>query len=223
MILLVLAAVATAAVVVHHRLASRPGPGTSAAVRARQLRTPLVRLAELAGIRTTRGHEADRYRAAMAGERATAARLADLEREGWTVLHDRALPASRANVDHLAIAPDGAVFVPDSKKWSSRFRVRVVGGRVLHGNVDVTHRLSGLRYEAAAVAELLGVPVVPIAVIHGAPVEYGELHHEGVLIIPADRLCPVLRALGGGPSPAPHPQLTAQAQRLLPPYTRRNP
>jgi hypothetical protein len=223
MTLLALAAVAVVVVLVRRRLSNRPGPGASAAARARELRTPLVRLADAAGITTARGRQAAQYRAGADGERRTAVRLAELEREGWTVLHDRALPASRANVDHLAIAPGGAVFVPDSKRWSSRFRVRVVGGRVLHGNVDVTSRLAGLRYEAAAVAQLLGVPVVPVAVIHGAPVEYGELHHDGVLIIPADRLCGVLRDLGADPGPVPHPQLAAQAERLLPPYTRRNP
>lgn len=223
MTLLALAAAAVVVVLVRRRPANRPGPGASAAARARELRTPLVRLGELAGISTARGREAGRYRAAVVGERTTAARLVDLEREGWTVLHDRALPDSRANVDHLTIAPSGAVFVPDSKRWSSRFRVRVVGGRVLHGNVDVTSRLAGLRYGAAAVAQLLGVPVVPVAVIHGAPVEYGELHHDDVVIIPADRLCSVLRDLGRNPGPVPHAQITAEAVRLLPPYTRRNP
>lgn len=203
-------------------LAKRPGPGASAEARARTLRTPLVRLADLVGISTRKGREAARYRAGAEGERRTAQHLAELERDGWTVMHDRALPTSRANLDHMVIAPGGAVFVPDSKRWSSRYRVRVVRGRVLHGNLDVTRRLDGLRYEAATVAGLLGVPVTPIAVIHGAPVEYGELVHDGVLIIPADRLCSVLRDLGRDPGPVPHAQLTAQAVRLLPPYTRRN-
>jgi Nuclease-related domain len=40
--------------------------------------------------------------------------LAALERQGWAVLHDLAVPRSRANIDHLVIGP-GGVFVIDSK------------------------------------------------------------------------------------------------------------
>jgi hypothetical protein len=50
------------------------------------------------------------------GERRTARHLRKLVRSGWTVLHDLAIPHSRANGDHLLIGPPG-VFLVDSKAW----------------------------------------------------------------------------------------------------------
>jgi hypothetical protein len=48
----------------------------------------------------------------MIGCRAAFARLlAPLERHGWAVLHDLAIPGSQANIDHLAIGPGGVLLV----------------------------------------------------------------------------------------------------------------
>lgn len=219
---LALLALAAGAVWLYRHRRPRTGAGASAAARARQLRTPAVRLAELVGVRTRSGDLAARYEAGSQGERATAALLAPLRWQGWTVLHDRRLPRGNANVDHLVIAPGGVVVLPDSKRWSARYRVRVDEGRLLHGTRDVTTRLDGLQHEAETVAEVLGVPVVPLVVMHGAPVEAGEQHLEGIRIVPADRALPVIRALGR--TSIPHPasaDVAARARRLLPPYTRR--
>ncbi|NGO68543.1 nuclease-related domain-containing protein [Streptomyces boncukensis] len=206
----------------HHYPYPRPrtGAGASAAARGRQLRTPLVRLAELAGIRTRAGRLAQRYAAGAAGELATAAQLAPLRREGWTLLHDRALPRGRANVDHLAVSPRGTAVLVDTKHWSARWRVRVVGGRLLHGTRDVTARLDGTRHEAAAVTAALGAPVVPLVVMHGAPVDGGELQLGGIRIVPADRAAAVIRALDHTPAHRTSDDLAARAERLLPPYRR---
>jgi hypothetical protein len=46
-------------------------------------------------------------RRGAAGERRTARLLGPLERYGWVLLHDLAVPGSRANLDHLAIGPGG--------------------------------------------------------------------------------------------------------------------
>jgi hypothetical protein len=67
------------------------------------------------GLRFKPSPEAVAWRQGAAGERRTARLLDPLERHGWAVLHDLALPDSRANVDHLAIGP-GGVFVIDSKQ-----------------------------------------------------------------------------------------------------------
>jgi hypothetical protein len=197
----------------------RPGAGASAAARARHLRTPLVRLADLVGISTAAGRLAARSDIGATGERATARLLNPLASQGWKILHDRALPSGKANVDHLVISPSGLVFVVDSKKWSARYRVRVVGGRLLHGTVDVTARLDGLRYEARTVARVLGCPVLPVVAMHGAVVEGGELLLDGIRILPATRVPAVLRTLArrraaAGPHPGP------RAAALLPPYGR---
>ncbi|GGZ23637.1 hypothetical protein GCM10010387_16040 [Streptomyces inusitatus] len=215
---LVLAAVAVAAwYVQQHR---RPGAGSSAAARARSLRSPLVRLADLAGIQTARGRQADQWAAGAVGERRTAARLRPLAREGWTVLHDRALPTGRANVDHLVISPSGIVIVLDSKKWSARYPLRVSGGRLMHGDRDVTDRLRGIRHEARAVGQALGCHAAPLVSMEGAPIAAGELVLDGIRIVPADRTVPVLRSLNRRHRAAgEHPGRRAAA--LFTPYRRK--
>jgi hypothetical protein len=47
------------------------------------------------------------WRRGAAGERRTARLLGPLERRGWAVLHDLAIPGSEANIDHLVIGPGG--------------------------------------------------------------------------------------------------------------------
>ncbi|MFD5788624.1 nuclease-related domain-containing protein [Streptomyces sp. NPDC127037] len=196
------------------------GAGASAAAQARRLRSPLVRLADLLGIQTARGRQASQWAAGAAGEKATAARLAPLARQGWTVLHDRALLTGKANVDHLVISLSGVVFVIDSKLWSARYRLRVTGGRLLHGSHDVTERLRGIRHESRCVAQALGCPVIPIVSMQGAPVDGGELVVDGIRIIPADRLLPVLRTLGRRKAAVKqHPG--EAAARLFIPYRRK--
>ncbi|MFC9429275.1 nuclease-related domain-containing protein [Streptomyces sp. NPDC056987] len=218
LILLTAAAIAAWHLARHRRRTVRPGPGASAAARARALRTPAVRAATALGIPTQRAAQAYRYDAGAEGERRTAARIDVLRAEGWTILHDRALPYGRANVDHLAISPRGLVILPDTKLWSSRYRLRIVGGRLLHGGWDVTGRLRGLRHEAATVADALGTPVVPLVLMDGAPVEGGELHFDGIRIVPADQAVPVLRALARTSGPLTHAHLTRRAHQVLPPY-----
>jgi Nuclease-related domain len=56
------------------------------------------------------------------GEQRTARLLAPLERRGWAVLHDLAIPGSRANIDHLVIGPGGVVVI-DSKQYRGRLRL----------------------------------------------------------------------------------------------------
>lgn len=216
--ILAILAAAGALLWLHHRARRRPGPGASAAARARQLRTPAVRVAALLGIPTRRGQAAARWAAGAVGERATARLLAPLPEEGWTILHDRALPGSRANLDHLAISPTGVVLLPDSKQWSARWPLTVRDGRLWHGGRDVTHRLTGLRHETAAVFRLLGVPVVPLVVMHGARLPEEGLLVAGVRIVPAARAAAVLRRLGAAPGQQRAVYLRHRAERDLPPY-----
>ena len=57
-----------------------------------------------------------------AGEEALAAHLAKTC-PGVIVLHDRRMPNSRANIDHLAVAPSG-VFVIDAKRYKGKIEIR---------------------------------------------------------------------------------------------------
>ncbi|MFC8886587.1 nuclease-related domain-containing protein [Streptomyces cinereoruber] len=216
---LVVVLVVAAAVAWYLQDRQRPGAGSSSAAEARRLRSPLVRLAELLGVETARGRRADQWAAGAAGERATAARLAPLARSGWTVLHDRALPTGRANLDHLLISPSGVVIVLDSKRWSARYPLSVTGGRLMHGSQDVTARLNGLRHEAATVARALDCPVIPLVSMDG-PAMPRELLLDGIRIVPADQVVPVLRSLGRRHrATGPHPG--ARAAQIFAPYRKK--
>ncbi|MFJ1695680.1 nuclease-related domain-containing protein [Streptomyces sp. NPDC088252] len=219
--LLVLAAIATW-LYTRYKRRPRTGPGASAAARARQLRTPAVRIADAFNIPTQQGALADRSEAGAEGERRTAARINPLRREGWTILHDLALPTGKANVDHLAISPTGVVIMPDTKRWSARFRIRTSGGRLFHGDLDVTNRLNGVRHETRTIAKALGVPVIPLIVMDGAPIEGGELTFDGIRIVPAERAPETLRQLGRDRTGHDAQALAARATHLFPPHTRKH-
>ncbi|MEU1275307.1 nuclease-related domain-containing protein [Streptomyces sp. NPDC005799] len=196
----------------------RPGrAGASAAARARQLRTPAVRIAEAFGIPTQAGALAARSEAGAEGERRTAARLAPLALYGWRVLHDRALPRGNANIDHLAVSPRGVVMVLDTKRWSARWPVAVRAGRLLHGGRDVTDRLDGLQHEAATVAATLGVPVIPVVVMDGPALRGEPLELDGIHVIPAEYACNRLRTLAAAHRGYGR-RIADQANRLFPPY-----
>ncbi|HJQ41669.1 MAG TPA: nuclease-related domain-containing protein, partial [Jatrophihabitantaceae bacterium] len=49
------------------------------------------------------------------------------EAAGIVALHDRRIPRSQANIDHIAISPSG-VFVVDAKRYAGLVRKRDVGG-----------------------------------------------------------------------------------------------
>ncbi|MGW6459122.1 nuclease-related domain-containing protein [Streptomyces sp. NPDC055078] len=162
----------------------------------------------------------DRQRPDAGASAADQARLAPLARSGWTVLHDRALPTGRANVDHLLVSPRGVVIVLDCKKWSAHFPLRSEAGRLMHGDWDVTGRLDGIRHEARTVARVLGCPAIPLVSMEGARLDCGELVLDGIRIVPTDRAVPVLRSLArrhraGGEHPG------RRAAALFPVYRRK--
>jgi Nuclease-related domain len=83
------------------------------------------------GLRFRPSPDAVAWRRGAAGERRTARLLGPLERQGWAVLHDLAVPGSQANLDHLVIGPAG-VFVIDSKHYRGRLQLDS-SGRLWHG------------------------------------------------------------------------------------------
>ncbi len=70
--------------------------------------------------------ETTAWRRGARGEQRTARHLNKLVRAGWTVLHDLAIPASRANGDHLLIGPPG-VFLIDTKPGTAPSPSRSTG------------------------------------------------------------------------------------------------
>ena len=61
------------------------------------------------------------------GEEKLARRLDELLARGARVLHDRRIPGTRANIDHIVVGPAG-IFVIDAKRYKGRPHLRVEGG-----------------------------------------------------------------------------------------------
>jgi hypothetical protein len=136
------------------------------------------------------------WRRGAAGERRTARLLASLERRGWAVLHDLAIPGTQANIDHLVIGP-GGVLVIDSKQYRGRLRLDR-HGMVWHGRQLLVSALRRVLWAADQADEVLGVAEVQVAAVvavHGASVPWGLLQADGVTIVPARRLPGLLQAL----------------------------
>ena len=137
--------------------------------------------------------EAIAWRQGAAGERRTARLLDPLERQGWVVLHDLAVPSSRANIDHLVIGP-GGVFVVDSKQYRGRLQLDP-SGRLWHGRYPLAATLQAVSFEADQAALVLTDPdvvVVPIVAVHGAEVPWDKVVIQGVPVVPARRLPSIL-------------------------------
>jgi Nuclease-related domain len=148
------------------------------------------------GLRFRPSPDAVAWRQGAAGERRTARLLAPLERQGWAVLHDLAVPGSTANLDHLVIGP-GGVFVIDSKQYRGRLQLDAVG-KLWHGRHPLAPTLGAVSWEADQAAQVLpdpGVAVVPIVAVHGAQVPWGKVVTDGVPVVAAQRLPSMLLAL----------------------------
>jgi hypothetical protein len=179
------------------------GIGVGAGILGRQLAPRLgLIVAALAvaaagwGLRFRPSPDAVAWRRGAAGERRTARLLDPLERQGWAVLHDLAVPGSRANLDHLVIGP-GGVFVIDSKQYRGRLRLDPTG-RLWHGRYPLAPTPRTVDFEADRAAQVLvepGVVVMPIVAVHGAQVPWGKVVTNGVPIVAAQRLPSMLRAL----------------------------
>jgi hypothetical protein len=136
------------------------------------------------------------WRRGAAGEQRTARLLAPLERQGWAVLHDLAIPGSTANIDHLVIGPGGVLAI-DSKQYRGRLRLNQY--RMLwHGRHLLVSALRTTLWEADQVDEVLGIAdlqVAAIVAVHGASIPWGALRAEGVTVVPARRLSDLLCTL----------------------------
>jgi Nuclease-related domain len=136
------------------------------------------------------------WRRGAAGERRTARLLAPLERCGWAVLHDLAIPGSSANIDHLVIGPGGVVVI-DTKQYRGRLRLDQ-DGMLWHGRHLLVATLRKVRWAADQTDEVLGVAdvqVVALMAVHGANVPWGRLAADGVIVAPARQVPDLLQAL----------------------------
>jgi hypothetical protein len=185
------------------RLAAILGAGAAGAVLggllAARLSLVLGALAAVAAgwvLRFRPSPDAIAWRRGAAGERRTARLLEPLERHGWVVLHDLAVPGSRANLDHLVIGP-GGVFVIDSKQYRGRLQLDPTG-RLWHGRYPLAPAVPAASWEADQAAQVLpdpGMAVLPVVAVHGAQVPWGKVVIDGVPVVSARRLPRMLRQL----------------------------
>ncbi len=160
------------------------------------------------------------------GERRLATLLAKGLGEKAVVLHDRQVPGSKANIDHVAVAPSG-IWIIDAKNYEGKVEQRAMGGvftsdqRLYVDDRDRTNLVSGLAGQINAVLDAVGGTDVPVdAALCFLDAEWGfftkPFRLEGVLVTWPRRLCETI----GAPGPVPADDVKRLAERLaakLPP------
>ena len=102
------------------------------------------------------------------GEELLAERLTDLPAD-TRVLHDRLIPGTRANIDHMVVSPAG-VWVIDAKRYRGKRPALHVEGGILRprveslrvGGRDVSKLVDGVRSQVERVADALAEPGIAI-------------------------------------------------------------
>ncbi|TKR26965.1 NERD domain-containing protein [Cellulomonas hominis] len=105
------------------------------------------------------------------GEEILGRNLDGLEPRGVRVLHDRRIPRTRANIDHIAVAPTG-VHVIDAKRYKGRPALRAEGGiirprvhKLMVGSRNCTSLVEGMHKQLEVVRTALdraGFTDVPV-------------------------------------------------------------
>lgn len=117
-------------------------------------------------VRLGRSREASQWRAGAVGESVVGRLLAEA---GVLAVHDRRIPGSDANIDHLAVTAAG-VLVIDAKNYTGRPRVETFGGadprprRLFVGTEDHTPLVFAVRRYVHIVEDLVLDDPVPVPV-----------------------------------------------------------
>lgn len=107
------------------------------------------------------------WAAGASGEERVAQVLQERLGDAAVLLHDRKVPGTRGNIDHLAIAASG-IWVIDAKKYKGKVEKRDVGGwfktdvRLYVGGRDRTKTVDGLGWQVDAVIAALDGEEVPV-------------------------------------------------------------
>jgi len=181
---------------------------------------PVVAL--LAGTRPS----TDRWRVGGRAEERVGRLLGAAAGRSGLVLHDRAVPHSRANLDHIAVVPSG-VWVVDTKCYRGRVRRarrpgRLLGRRALVVNGhDRGQLVTAALRQRALVQSAVGAEVPVRAVLCFAGAEWGlrarAFTLRGVLVTWPAALASSLRARGPLDRAA-RAELAARLARAFPPY-----
>jgi hypothetical protein len=135
------------------------------------------------------------------GEERLGARLDSLASSDVMVLHDRRIPGTRANFDHIAVTR-GGVWVIDAKRYRGRPQLKVEGGffrprveKVLVGRRDCTKLVDAVLKHVDLVRDVVGeVPVVGALCFVEAdwPLVGGSFTTRGVHVLWPRRLATLL-------------------------------
>lgn len=143
------------------------------------------------------------------GEALLGARLDQIDSESVAVLHDRRIPGTKANIDHLVVTP-GGIFVVDAKRYvDKRPELRVEGGilrprmeKLLVGGRDRTKLVEGVLGQVERVRAALegnDVPVRGVLCFIDAdwPLIGGSFSVREVAVVWPKRLSKMLDEAGG--------------------------
>jgi len=160
------------------------------------------------------------------GEERLGSRLSELASETLRVLHDRRIPGSKANIDHLAVTPTG-IYVIDAKKYKGRPRLKIEGGilrpraeKLLVGTRDCTKLVDGVLKQVDVVRRIVGDPVPVHGVLCFVEAEWpligGSFTTRGVEALWPKKLYPKLQ-VGGPLTPTDVDALHRSLASALPP------
>lgn len=135
------------------------------------------------------------------GEERLGAGLNAVAGAGLAVLHDRRIPGSKANIDHIAITP-GGIWVIDAKRYKGRPELKIEGGivrprveKLLVGRRDCTTLADGVLRQVDVVRDFVGdVPITGVLCFVEAdwPLVGGAFSTRGVQVLWPKRLTKVL-------------------------------
>ncbi|WP_119727622.1 nuclease-related domain-containing protein [Thermomonospora amylolytica] len=155
--------------------------------------------------RRSRSHtEVAAWGKSAAAERRTERQLRSLAKNGYRILHARAVPlddqgVSDGKIDHLVVGPSG-VYAIDSEKWDKRLPVRTLSHRKLfHGPFNKKDRLDEARWEAEQASKRLSakvgfdVPVQASVAIYGPSIPWKVMRVRDVDVYAGNRARSYLR------------------------------
>ena len=122
------------------------------------------------------------WRTGAVGEERTGQLLLPLEAAGFCILHDRAIPRSRANIDHIVVGPPG-VFIVETKNYERKLSRR-----------RKEQSAAQAKREAAAVAAVVApLAVTPLVCVHRADLGWFKVVVDGVRFVTPRELVKLLR------------------------------
>jgi hypothetical protein len=146
------------------------------------------------------------WRTGAIGEERTGELLEPLEAEGFRIVHDRLIPGSRANIDHIVVGPPG-VFIVETKNYErglSRTRREKFAAQATR--------------EAAAVARVIQpVQVTPLVCVHRADLGWFKVEVDNVRFVSPRELIRLLQKAPVKLQANEVTRLAAQIERSLRP------